>query len=80
MDDLATTLTAVMGIGRETALTIAAYFHDFPTFYNADVKQLQEVKDVGPVLADRVHAHFHSTGGTPSPQSLPQLEKELAAQ
>lgn len=56
---LASTFTAVEGVGRQTALDLAMHFKTFPGFYEATEKELEKVQGVGKIMAQRLYAHFH---------------------
>lgn len=45
-------------VGESTALALAAYFGTLDALIAADTAQLQEVPDVGPVVAKNIHAFF----------------------
>jgi DNA ligase (NAD+) len=48
----------IRDVGESTAAALAAYFGDLPALRAADVETLQQVADVGPVVAARVAAFF----------------------
>jgi ERCC4-type nuclease len=80
LGQLARTLTAVEGIGQVTAIDIARAYHgSFPEFFTAGVKELQEVKGVGKITAQRIHAHFHDiVEEAEADESLAAVEKRWA--
>ncbi len=45
-------------VGEATALSLARHFGDLEPILGADVETLQSVSDVGPVVANHVHAFF----------------------
>lgn len=49
----------IRDVGEATALALAEYFGDLEPIMNATPDELQEVPDVGPVVAARVAAFFH---------------------
>ena len=55
----------IRDVGESTAAALAAHFGDLPALRAADVETLQQVADVGPVVAARVAAFFaepHNVG------------------
>ena len=48
-------------VGQVTAQSLAQYFGSLDALRAADIDTLQQVDDVGPVVAERVHAFFHDT-------------------
>jgi DNA ligase (NAD+) len=48
----------IRDVGESTAAALAAHFGDLPALRAADVETLQQVADVGPVVAARVAAFF----------------------
>lgn len=59
LGQLARTFTAVEGVGRTLAMTLATSFGSFPDFYAASSAGLQDIEGIGPVMADRIYDHFH---------------------
>ena len=51
----------VRDVGEATAQALAEHFGDLPPLQHATEEALQEIQDVGPVIASRVHAFFAST-------------------
>lgn len=45
-------------VGEATALGLAAHFKDLPALQNADEQSLQELPDIGPVVAANITAFF----------------------
>jgi len=48
----------IRDVGEVTAQTLANTFGDIDAIMAADVEQLQQIRDVGPVVAQRVHQFF----------------------
>ena len=48
----------IRDVGEVTAQTLANTFGDIDAIMMADVEQLQQIRDVGPVVAQRVHQFF----------------------
>ncbi len=48
-------------VGESTALALAQFFGDLPALMQADLQQLQQVPDVGPIVAKRVLHFFADT-------------------
>ena len=46
-------------IGESTAQTLARYFADMKELMDADVERLQDLPDVGPIVAQRIVDFFH---------------------
>lgn len=42
-------------VGEATAQTLAEHFHSLEAFLDADLASLQQVRDVGPIVAEAVH-------------------------
>lgn len=45
-------------VGEATARALAAYFHSFEAIRNASQEELEQVPDIGPVVANNVHTFF----------------------
>ena len=45
-------------VGESTAESLAAYFGDIEALMNADIETLQQVEDVGPVVAENIRHFF----------------------
>jgi DNA ligase (NAD+) len=48
----------IPGVGEATAIALAAHFRDLVALEKATADELMEVMDVGPVLAEGIHAFF----------------------
>jgi DNA ligase (NAD+) len=48
----------VRHVGEATAKTLADHFRDVKKLYDAPVEELTRVKDVGPAMAEEIHAFF----------------------
>lgn len=48
----------IRGVGEATAAALADHFRDLDPLSQADVERLQEVPDVGPVIAENITAFF----------------------
>lgn len=59
LDNLATVLTAVPGVGAETAKSLAAEFESFKEFYGQEEEGLRKAEGVGKVMAGRIYGFFH---------------------
>jgi DNA ligase (NAD+) len=46
-------------VGEATARTLAKHFLDLKPLEAASIEQLQEVPDIGPIVAAGIHAFFH---------------------
>ncbi len=46
----------IRGVGEATAVTLAHYFQSLEALINADIETLQTVPDVGPIVAENIHA------------------------
>lgn len=46
-------------VGEETAITLAQHFQTLEKIQNASIEQLQEVSDVGEVVAQSIYEYFH---------------------
>ena len=51
----------IRDVGEVTAQTLANEFGDIDAIMTADVERLQQIRDVGPVVAQRVHQFFANT-------------------
>ncbi|MGC4027773.1 MAG: NAD-dependent DNA ligase LigA [Steroidobacteraceae bacterium] len=49
-------------VGEATAATLARHFGSLDALRDADIEALQQAPDVGPVVAERVHAFFADAG------------------
>lgn len=45
-------------VGATTARNLALEFHDLPALMHADIERLQQVKDIGPVMAENIYLFF----------------------
>lgn len=54
----------IRDVGESTALNLAKHFHDLESVQKATIEQLLEVTDIGPVVAENVHAFFHEVHNT----------------
>lgn len=50
----------IRDIGQATARSLASHFGRFDSLKAASLEQLQEVEDVGPIVADSLHRYLHS--------------------
>ena len=50
----------VREVGRATANQLATYFKDLPALQSATMEALQQVPEVGPIVASHIHAFFDS--------------------
>ena len=48
----------IRGVGEATAATLADHFGDLDRLEQADLEQLQDIPDVGPVIARNIHVFF----------------------
>jgi DNA ligase (NAD+) len=48
----------IRGVGEATAKTLAYHYGELELIMNAAVESLQEVSDVGPIVAEQIHAFF----------------------
>ncbi len=48
----------IRGVGQATARTLAHHYGDLLTLQKASLESLQEVPDVGPVIAEQIHGFF----------------------
>ena len=60
-------------VGEATAQTLAAYYGNLESLKDADEDALQEVSDVGPIVAAHIRAFFHQ------PHNLEVIEKLINA-
>ncbi len=72
----------ISNVGEATAQALAAYFADLQALEHADEEALQEISDVGPVVADSIVKFFHQRHNRDVIQKLikagvhwPKLEK-----
>ncbi len=49
----------IRGVGDTTARTLARHFHELDLLMKASIETLQEIRDIGPVAAENIHAFFH---------------------
>ncbi|WP_032075063.1 NAD-dependent DNA ligase LigA [Coxiella burnetii] len=49
----------IRGVGDTTARTLARHFHELDLLMKASIETLQEIRDIGPVVAENIHAFFH---------------------
>ena len=60
-------------VGETTARSLAIFFGDITSLYQADIVYLQTVPDVGPIVAEHIVAFFHQ------PHNLEVIDALLAA-
>jgi DNA ligase (NAD+) len=48
----------IRDVGEATALALATHFHSLKDIMDADEEKLEEVPDIGPVVAGHIHAFF----------------------
>lgn len=46
----------IRGVGDTTARTLARHFHELDLLMKASIETLQEIRDIGPVAAENIHA------------------------
>ena len=63
----------IVQVGEATALVLAQHFRAFEPLQAADVAALQEVRDIGPIVAESIYAFFRQ------PHNREVIEKLLAA-
>jgi DNA ligase (NAD+) len=51
----------VRGVGAATASTLAARFETLDELMKADDEVLQDVEDIGPIVANQIHTFFHES-------------------
>jgi DNA ligase (NAD+) len=49
----------IRDVGEATAMALANHFGSFDVLVEASREQIEEVPDIGPVIAEHVHAFFH---------------------
>ena len=49
----------IRGVGDATARTLIRHFYKIESLMQASIRELQEIRDVGPVLAENIYAFFH---------------------
>ena len=60
-------------VGEATALALASEFGTLEELFDADEERLQQVQDIGPIVATAIHAFFHE------PHNVEVIEALLAA-
>ncbi len=50
----------IQEVGLQTARSLAAYFSDLDTLMHASMDDLEQVDDVGPIVAKAVYTYFHN--------------------
>jgi DNA ligase (NAD+) len=76
----------IRGVGEATASALATEFQTLESFQSADEQRLQQIDDVGPIIAQQIKAFLNETHNTQVIASLvrhgvrwPIVEKQVAA-
>jgi len=60
----------IENVGTATAAALAEHFQSMDRLMNASIEQLQELADIGPVVAENIHSFFVSKQGRSAVQHL----------
>src|SRR5690606_7634000 len=60
-------------VGEATAKALAEHFRDVRKLFTASVEDLQAVRDVGPEMAEEIHAFFQNPGNQKAIEELIEL-------
>jgi DNA ligase (NAD+) len=64
---------AIQHVGDSVADLLAQEFGDMDALMNASVERLAQINGIGPILAETIHAYFHSPAGRKTIEELREL-------
>jgi DNA ligase (NAD+) len=70
---------SIRHVGARVAAVLAEHFHAMDKLQEADIKELSDIHEIGPVIAESVHAFLHSASGRRTIESLAELGVNMTA-
>jgi DNA ligase (NAD+) len=70
---------SIRHVGARVAAVLAEHFHSMDRLQEASVEELAEIQEIGPVIADSVHAFLHGEFGRRAIEELKSLGLTMTA-
>jgi DNA ligase (NAD+) len=70
---------SIRHVGTRVATVLAEHFHSMDALQAAEIEELAEVLEIGPVIAESVHAFLHSKSGGGTIEDLKGLGLKMTA-